>query len=75
MIVSATAKSKLEALKTYLKSNGVLTYKDNDPKYNPWGMGGTIVQIWNPKMPELPYLVTWDTGYKNSYAKENLTKI
>ena len=30
MIISATAKPKLEALKAYLKSNGVLTYKDND---------------------------------------------
>ena len=48
---------------------------ENDPKYNPWGMGGTIKQIWNPKMPELPYIVEWDTGYTNSYSKENLIKI
>lgn len=48
---------------------------DNDDKYNPWGIGGTIIGKFNKKMPELPYIVKWDTGYTNSYQKDNLVKI
>jgi hypothetical protein len=47
----------------------------DDPKYNPWGVEGTVIRIWNEKMPSLPYIVKWDTGYTNSYEIQNLTRL
>ena len=48
---------------------------EDDPKYNPWGIGGTVIQRYNAKQPSLPYIVKWDTGYQNSYGEDNLIKI
>ena len=59
-------------LRSTSKVNGHEFIIDN---YNPVDTEGVIVSTHNPKMPELPYLVLWDNGYRNSYQKENLQKI
>jgi hypothetical protein len=48
---------------------------ENDRKYNPWNVEGTVVQIWNEKQPSLPYIVLWPSGYQNSYEFQNLIRL